>query len=269
MKTLAIANHKGGVGKTATAHALGAGLAILGRSVLLVDLDPQASLTGACGLADYEGPSMADVIGGAAPGRVAIRSILQHVALDEKHLTARDTSGLDLAPASIELAAAELGLVSRLGRETVLRKALATLAAAYDLVLIDCPPALSMLTINALAAADSVLIPTQPQAVDLRALRLFLETLDSMRAELNPGLKVLGILPTFYNAHLVHHVEALAAMTAAGLPVLPQAIGRSVRVAEAAAAGESIVTFAWDNPQAAAYRQLAERVDEWLSQKAS
>jgi chromosome partitioning protein len=258
LKTLAIANHKGGVGKTATAHALGVAMAQRKRRVLLVDLDPQGSLTGSAGLADFEGLGVADVIGVNGPGRTALAEIVKPLS-----------EGLHLAPTSLELARVELGLFLRSGREAVLRRALASAADTYDLVIIDCPPSLGLLTVNALAAADAVLIPTQPQAVDLRALRLFLETLDNIRAELNPGLQVLGVLPTFYNARLTHHTEALQAMRGAGLPVLPVAIGRSIRLAEAAAAGESVITFAADNPQAQAYQQLAEIVHRWLRKAAT
>lgn len=262
MKTLAIANHKGGVGKTTTAQALGVALAARRRRVLLVDLDPQGSLTGACGLGDFEGAGIADVIGLDGSSAFA----LGHPTLAQ---VARPLSeGLDLAPTTIELARVELGLILRRPREHILRQVL-TQAAGYDLVIVDCPPSLAMLTINALTAADAVLIPTLPQAVDLRALRLFLDTIEKTRAEFNPGLQVLGILPTFYNARLTHHTEALDAMRAAGLPVLPVAIGRSIRLAEAAAAGESVITYANDNPQAQAYQQLAEIVDKWQRKQPS
>ena len=257
MEIVAIANQKGGVGKSATAHALGAVLASdYDRRVLLVDIDPQSSLTEACNGGDTADNSMAEVLGGATPGSTTITEIL--VELDEN---------LYLAPADLALAATELGLSSRMGRENVLKKALAPLKPYFDLILIDCPPSLSLLTVNALTAADAVLIPTQPQVVDLRGLRLFLDTLDNIRQELNPELETLGILPTFYDRRLVHHREAVEAMEQAGLPLMPVNIGRSVRVAEAAASGETVVTYEPKNPQAQAYRDLAEEIDQWLNEK--
>lgn len=255
MRIVAVANQKGGVGKSATAHALGTVLASdYGRRILLVDIDPQSSLTEACNAGDTAGRSMAEVMGGATPGKLPINEIL--IELEPN---------LYLAPADLALAATELGLSSRMGRENVLKKALALVKPIFDLILIDCPPSLSLLTVNALTAADAVLIPTQPQVVDLRGLRLFLDTLASIRQELNPELETLGILPTFYDRRLVHHREAVEAMEQAGLPVLPVKIGRSVRVAEAAASGETVVTYEPKNPQAQAFRELAEVVVQWLN----
>lgn len=255
MKTVAIANQKGGTGKSATTHALGAVLAAEHqRRVLMVDIDPQSSLTGACTNTDTSGASLAEVLGGATPGSLSLKKIILEIS-----------DNLFLAPADLALAATELGLVSRMGRENVLKKALATVATSFDLTLIDCPPSLSLLTVNALTAADAVLIPTQPQAVDLRGLRLFLDTLANIRQELNPDLETLGILPTFFDRRLTHHKEAIAAMERAGLPLMNVRIGRSVRVAEAAASGETVVTFEPKNPQALAYRELAEEINQWLN----
>jgi chromosome partitioning protein len=257
MKIIAIANHKGGVGKTATAHALGTVLATdYDWQVLLVDIDPQSSLTGACGVGDTAGEGLAEVLGGATPGDIAMSEVITQ--LDD---------GLYLAPADLALAATELGLVSRMGRENVLKKALATVNGDYDVAIVDCPPSLGLLTLNALTAADAVLIPTQPQVVDLRGLRLFMDTLDQIRVELNPELETLGVLPTFYDRRLNHHKAALGAMERAGLPLMESQIGRSVRVAEAAASGETVVTYEPKNPQAEAYRGLAQEINQWLKSK--
>jgi len=256
MQTIAIANHKGGVGKTATAHALGVGLANSGFSVLLVDTDPQASLTQSCGLGDVAGRSLAEVLGGATPGGLAMRSAIKPLG-----------DNLAIAPADIALAGVELGLTSRLGRENVLKKALATISDQYDLAIIDCPPSLGLLTVNALLAADAVLIPTLPQAVDLRGLRLFFDTLETLKRELNPELETLGVLVTFFDRRLNHHRAAMEAMARAGLPLMDVKIGRSVRVAEAAGAGQSVITYEPRNPQAAAYSELAEVITSWLKNR--
>lgn len=258
METIAIANHKGGVAKTATAHALGHALAWGGLRVLLVDVDPQGSLTQACGVTDSAGGSLAEVIGGATPGRLKLADVVRPLG----------DSAPTLAPADIALAACELGLNQRMGREHVLAKVLEPMARRFDVCLIDCPPSLGLLTVNALAAAEAVLCPTQPQAADLRGLRLFLDTLALIKDELNPALELLGVLVTFYDSRLNHHKQALEAMQAAGLPVLPVTVGRSVRVAEAAGAGQPIASYAPDNPRAQEYNDLAELVKKWLKRKA-
>lgn len=253
MHTISIANQKGGVGKTATAHALGVVLAGQGQRVLLVDVDPQSSLTQACGVNDAAGRSLADVLGGSTRGTLSMSDVI--VNLED---------GLDLAPADIALAGVELGLTSRLGRENVLKKALANVTD-YDLCIIDCPPSLGLLTVGALVAADGVMVPTQPQSADLRGLALFLGTLEQIKEELNPDLELLGVLVTFYDRRLNHHKAALEAMQGAELPVIDVIVGRSVRVAEAAGLSQSVVTFEPRNPQAENYRQLAEVVKQWLN----
>jgi len=253
MIVLAIGNQKGGTGKTATTHALGAVLASAGRRVLLIDADPQGSLTGACGIGDTEGRSLAEVVGDTDDGALALGDVVRTLG-----------PGLDLVPADIALASSELGLVVRMGREGVLRQALAGVGG-YDVALIDCPPSLGLLTVNALAAAHGVLIPTQAQIVDLRGLNLFLGTVERVRRALNPALQIVGIVPTFFDGRLIHHQRALAAMREASLPVLDVTIGRSVRVAESAATGQSVVDFDANNPRAHEYKALGQEVDAWLA----
>ena len=254
MQIIVIANHKGGVGKTATTHALGAGLADSGLKVLMIDLDPQASLSGACGFSGSD-PSLADVMGGSEKGAVKIPVIIKQLS-----------DNLSLAPSDLSLAGTERGLYQRLGRENVLKRALETVSASFDVCLIDCPPSLSLLTVNALNAADGVLIPTQPAAADLRGLRMFFSTLDDM-SELNPNLEIVGILPTFYDSRLNHHNAAIETMTGAGLPVLSSRIGRSVKVQEAAGHAESITEYDPQNKRSIEYNQLTEEIIKWLRKK--
>jgi len=244
---IAVANQKGGVGKTTTTLTLGAALVERGRSVLLVDLDPQSSLTIALDV-NAEGSSLHEVLGSTSPGNKTIRDIVRPIA---PHFY--------LAPSDISLSRSEAGLMLRLGRESVLKNALA--AASFDYILIDCLPSLGILTINALVAAGSVLIPTTCEYLALRGIALFYQTLSEVKA-INPDIHILGILPTFFDSRLVHAREVLRAMKERGLPVLPVEVGRSVRFAEASLSGESILTYARDHPGAEAYRRLAEIIDE-------
>jgi chromosome partitioning protein len=250
MKILAIANHKGGVGKTVTTHALGEALAVeMGQRVLLVDLDPQAGLTGACGVTGIEA-GLAEVLS----GEVSISKILREL-----------TPSLKLAPADLALAPLEISLSNRPGRVNLLKDALDSLGDDFDLALIDCPPNLGLLTMNALAAADGVLVPTQPQAIDLRGLKVFLDAINQVKTSLNPSLELLGVLITFYDSRFHHHQNAIEAMFVDEITVLDFKIGRSVRVAEAAERGKSIVIFDPKNPQAENYCKLARLIFEWTN----
>jgi chromosome partitioning protein len=246
---ISIANQKGGVGKTTTTLSLGAALVERGRSVLLIDLDPQSSLTIACGV-EAQGRSMHEVIGSTMAGDKALRDIVIQVA-----------PRFYLAPSDIALSRSEAGLMLRMGRESVLKKALND--TRFDFILIDCLPSLGILTINALVASHQVIIPTICEYLALRGIGLFYQTLHEVKS-INPTLKVLGILPTFFDSRLVHAREVLEAMRNKGLPVFDVIVGRSVRFAEAALAGESILSYASSNPGAAAYRQLAKLVDAEL-----
>ena len=253
-RALAIGNHKGGVGKTTITLATGAELARRGRRVLLVDLDPQAALSAAAGAGAVDGPTLAEVIGGALPGRARLAEVIRPIA-----------EGLDLAPSDQSLAVSELGLVGRLGRERVIARAVAEVAGAYDLILFDLPPSLGLLAVAGLVAAHGVLVPTAARALDLRAVRAYLATVDAIRVELNPGLRVIGIVPTFYDGRRRHDAEALEVMRAGGLPVWEPVPG-SVKVAEAAAAGVDAIGYAGPgNPAAAALVKIAEGVGTWLN----
>jgi chromosome partitioning protein len=253
MRTIAIANHKSGVGKTASAHALGAMLAERGRRVLLVDLDPQSTLTAFCGIESAAGVSMAEVLGGALPGIVPLWDILKEVI---------PGLYLFLAPSDLALAATELGLISRMGREEVLRKSLASVSGDFDLALIDCPSSLSLLSVNALTAAQAVLIPTQPHIPDLRALWFFLAALEQIRHELNRSIETLGILVTQYDWRLSHHRAAVEAMHAARLPVLPVGLGQSMAGHTASGGNEQSLSYLATNREA--QTELADIVERWL-----
>lgn len=249
MQILAIANQKGGVSKTTTAAALGYNLARRFK-VLLLDCDPQASLTQGLGVVPAAGASLAEVIGGAGRGTLPLKKILQPI-----------TENLDLAPSDITLANSELGLTQRMGRENVIKQALATVQG-YDICIIDCPPSLGLLTVNALVAARGVIVPTIPAAADLRGVKMFLDTLESIK-ELNPALALLGVLVVQFDARLLAHNEAVETITAAGLRILGT-IPRSVRVQEASAAKQSITSYDPGSKPAAAYTEFTNEVIQWL-----
>ena len=256
MKTITFSNHKGGVGKTTSVHNLGVLLSKSGKKVLLVDLDPQASLTNAVGIEDSAGKSMADVFGANSHGSLNIEDILVNVG-----------ENLFIAPSDLSMANVEISLANRTGRENVLKKALADVSGYFDLAIIDCGPSLGLLTINGLVAADAVVIPCQPSILDLRGVSLFLDSVDAIHAELNPELKVLGILVTQYDQRYTHHRDAIETMQQAGLPVLPVMIGRSVKVAEASGAGMTIGEYEPRNPQAENYETLSNYFTQWMEEK--
>ena len=244
-RTIAVANQKGGVAKTTTVASLGSALAERGRKVLLVDLDPQSCLTFSLGLdPDAVELSIHDVLLGRIGPSMAIQPT---------------EDGVDLLPATIELAGAEAQLLSRPGREYVLRSALEEVSAAYDVVLLDCSPSLGVLTLNALTAADELIIPLQCEMLSHRGVGQLLDTVADVQRILNPGLRVLGVLPTMFDGR-TNHARAVLADVAGrySLPVLEPAIPKSVRFAEAPAAGRSVLTTARRGRGSEAYRELAE-----------
>ena len=253
MIIIAIANHKGGVGKTTTARNLGAILATEhGQRVLLVDLDPQAALTRGCDVRDARGHSMAEVLGGGSPGTLSMGDILWDVS-----------PGLALAPGDIALSRSELGLTTRLGREGELKRALASLENEFDVCLMDTPPSLGLLTVNALVAANGLVIPTLPELLALHALAAFWETVQIVQQNLNPGLQIIGVVVTFYDGRTIHHRDALDAIRAAGYPLMRARIGRTIRLAESAIAGQAMIEYDPENPQTAAYQDLGQEVIQW------
>lgn len=242
--TLAVANQKGGVAKTTTVLSLGAAFAECGLRVLLVDLDAQSSLTFSLGL-DPDGVKCGvyDLLTGEACAADAV-------------LAAED--GVDLLPSSIDLSAVEAVLLPREDREFVLRDALADITGSYDVVVLDCSPSLGVLTLGALAAADEVLVPLQCEMLSHRGVGQLLDTIDDVRRLLNPRLTVRGILPTMFDARVVHARAVLDDVAQRyDVPVLEPPIPRSVRFAEAPAIGRSVLTTARASKGAAAYRAVA------------
>ena len=252
---MAVANQKGGVAKTTSTHALGVALAELGRSVLLVDLDPQASLTWACGIdPDALEISIHDVM----LGRIKAADAVLALSVAGSPDSGRPAGRLDLLPSTIDLAGAELHLLTRTGREYVLRKALTKVLDRYDHVLIDCPPSLGILTINGLTAADEVLIPLQCESLSQRGVGQLLETIADVRDYTNEDLKIRGAIATLFDGrtNLAHTViEQVEADY--DIPVLQPYIPKSVKVAEAPARGLSVLDHAPRSRPSLAYRERA------------
>ncbi len=246
-QTVAVANQKGGVAKTTTVHSLGAALAEKGRRVLLVDLDPQACLTFSMGVdPDALDVSLYEVL----TGKADVTDARRHV------------DGMDLLPSSIDMAGAEVHLLTRPGREYALSRALDVIRSDYDFVLIDCPPSLGILTINGLTAAGGVLVPLQCETLSHRGVGQLMETIADVRSFTNPGLEVVGVVATMFDPRTRLAQETLAAVgTNYGLAVLEPPVPKSVRVAEAPGRGCSVLQHAPRSPSAEAYRALAALID--------
>ncbi len=248
---IAIANQKGGVAKTTTCLNLGHALSERGRRVLLCDLDPQASLTISLGFDVRELPStIYDVLLDTKVG-ISIKDIIQTTGM----------KNVDVAPASIELSKAEMDLFSEMNRERVFKEALKPVHGTYDYILIDCPPSLGLLTTNALAAADAVLIPLQSDYLAMRGAQLLQSTIDKVRKKVNPKLKLLGVLVTMYDKRTAHSRDVLREVQAAfGDRTFKSIVPYSVRAKESVVSGQSILDYDGKSTLARAYRALANEI---------
>jgi len=251
-RVLAIANQKGGVGKTTTAVNLAGALAESGQRVLAIDLDPQGHLTINMGV---RRPDELEL---------SVYNLLtdHQVAADDVRLHT-DEIGVDFLPSNIELSGAELALVTEFGRESVLKEKLEPILGDYDFVVIDCPPSLGLLCINALVAATEVIIPLQCEYFGMKGMQQLQRTIDRVRAKLNPGLTIAGILPTIYKARTLHSQEVLELVRENyGAQVYDVRVDSSIRFAECPLAGQSILQYADNSAGARSYRALAAAVLE-------
>ncbi|WP_414477698.1 ParA family protein [Prescottella equi] len=247
-RIIAMCNQKGGVGKTTSTINLGASLAQYGRRVLLVDLDPQGALSAGLGVAHHD---LELTVHNLLVERTSIDDVLMRTRID----------GLDLLPSNIDLSAAEIQLVTEVGREQTLGRVLHPVLDRYDYVLIDCQPSLGLLTVNALACADSVIIPMECEYFSLRGLALLNDTVDKVRDRLNPRLSLEGIVVTMFDARTLHAREVMSRVVEVfGDLVYDTVINRTVRFPETSVAGEPIVTWAPKSAGAEAYRALAREV---------
>ena len=250
-RTVAVCNQKGGVGKTTTTINLGAALAEQGRRVLLVDFDPQGALSVGLGIQPHD-----------------IEATVYNLLM-ERGVTAHDVllktgvNGMDLLPSNIDLSGAEVQLVHEVGREYVLGGVLEPLVPDYDVIMIDCQPSLGLLTINALACADGVLIPLECEYFAMRGVALLMETIDKVSRRLNTRLTIDGLLATMYDSRTLHTREVLASIVKGfGEKVFHTVINRTVRFPDATVAGEPITSFDSGSMGANSYRELAKEVLE-------
>jgi chromosome partitioning protein len=248
-RIIAVANQKGGVGKTTSTINLGAALAEYGRKVLLVDFDPQGALSVGLGVPAHELES------------TIYNLLMERGSEIDDVIRTTVVDGMDLLPSNIDLSAAEVQLVTEVGREQALGRAIKPALDRYDFVLIDCQPSLGLLTINALACADQVLIPLACEFFSLRGVALLMDTIDKVKDRLNTDLRILGILATMFDPRTLHTREVRQrVLEAFGDLVFESTINRTVKFPETTVAGEPITTWAPTSAGAEAYRLLAREV---------
>ena len=255
-------NQKGGTGKSVTSENLGIGLAMEGKKVLLVDTDPQASLTISLG---YPRPD--DLL-------VTITDIMKKVIADEPiepgEGILHHAEGVDLMPANIELSGLEVSLVNTISRETVLKQYIRSLRSEYDFIIMDCSPSLGMLTVNAMAASDSLIVPVQASYLSAKGLELLLQTVNQVRRQINPKLRIEGILLTMVESRTNDAKEISGLIRDAygkKIRVFDTEIPRSVRLSEISKEGRSIFSHDPGGKAAAAYRNLTKEVLEDAAKK--
>ncbi len=247
-RVIALCNQKGGVGKTTTAISLGGALAEYGRSVLVIDFDPQGALSAGLGTNAHDTITISDLlIGREKDVRTAIQST--------------KTPGIHVIPANIDLAAAEVHLVSEVAREQILSRVLKPIMDDYDVILIDCQPSLGLLTVNALTAAHGVLIPLETEYFALRGVALLIDTIDKVRERLNSAIQIDGIVATMFDSRTLHAKEVMERVVETfGDTVLDTVIGRTVKFPDASVAGVPITEFAPSHASALTYRALAREL---------
>jgi chromosome partitioning protein len=250
-RVVAVCNQKGGVGKTTTTINLGAALAEQGRRVLLVDFDPQGALSVGLGIQPHE-----------------LQATVYNLLMDRRIGAAEavlktNVAGMDLLPSNIDLSGAEVQLVHEVGREFVLSGVLEPLMGEYDIVLIDCQPSLGLLTVNALACSQGVIVPLECEYFAMRGVALLTETIDKVSARINPTLTMDGLLATMYDSRTLHSREVLMRVVDRfGDKVFHTVISRTVRFPDATVAGEPITSFDPASTGATSYRDLAKEVLE-------